>query len=295
MINEEKPNRNGFTLIELLVVIAIIAILAAILFPVFAKVREKARQAACSSNEKQLALGVIQYESDYDEMLPGLDFSPIGGGQESQGWAGRIYPYVKSTSVFTCPDDTTPPQGSMTPISYLFNPSLGDYNHKILYHVPALVAPTKTILFIEGAGEVTDVTNSNEGSSNSHSSPVFLSDYIDTFPSGGKWATGFLNGKPNSSSTDRFTSPDGRHSGGSNYILCDGHVKWMRGTTVSMGQTQGNSQCNQDGQNTPSGITGCQTDGSGYPLTGQHLGFAAGTEGNFQDGVTPVAATSSPI
>ena len=65
-----KPKQQGFTLIELLVVIAIIAILAAILFPVFAKAREKARQASCSSNEKQLGLGIIQYVQDNDEMFP---------------------------------------------------------------------------------------------------------------------------------------------------------------------------------------------------------------------------------
>src|ERR1700749_5072233 len=95
--------KSGFTLIELLVVIAIIAILAAILFPVFAKVREKARAISCLSNTKQLALGCVQYSQDNDEKSADGD-DPTGLGS---GWAGQIYPYVKSTAVFTCPDDSS--------------------------------------------------------------------------------------------------------------------------------------------------------------------------------------------
>ncbi len=109
---------KGFTLIELLVVIAIIAILAAILFPVFAKAREKARQITCLSNMKQLGLGLTQYEQDYDEFLPTQIGDGAGGGAEgflvngttpvSQvNWAGDIFPYVKSLGVFLCPDATS--------------------------------------------------------------------------------------------------------------------------------------------------------------------------------------------
>jgi prepilin-type N-terminal cleavage/methylation domain-containing protein len=100
----KSSKRYGFTLIELLVVIAIIAILAAILFPVFAKVREKARQISCLSNMKQLALGEVQYNQDYDEKYaPGASTYGLG-----TGWAGQIYPYVKSVNVFICPDDNSP-------------------------------------------------------------------------------------------------------------------------------------------------------------------------------------------
>jgi prepilin-type N-terminal cleavage/methylation domain-containing protein len=105
--------RKGFTLIELLVVIAIIAILAAILFPVFAKAREKARQISCASNEKQLGLGIIQYVQDYDERFP--DYAG------DYGWAGQIYPYVKSTGVYKCPDDSNTAASPKVPISYQFN------------------------------------------------------------------------------------------------------------------------------------------------------------------------------
>lgn len=95
--------RRGFTLIELLVVIAIIAILAAILFPVFAKAREKARQSSCLSNTKQIALSILQYAQDYDERFPQTYFSPSTG---NQCWAMVVMPYVKNQQVFDCPSDS---------------------------------------------------------------------------------------------------------------------------------------------------------------------------------------------
>ncbi|MGD9520072.1 MAG: prepilin-type N-terminal cleavage/methylation domain-containing protein, partial [Armatimonadota bacterium] len=96
---------SGFTLIELLVVIAIIAILAAILFPVFARAREKARQASCQSNEKQLALGLLMYAQDYDEMLPPNAISPPPIG--ALRWPARGMPSRKNEQRFTCPREMT--------------------------------------------------------------------------------------------------------------------------------------------------------------------------------------------
>jgi len=99
--------KKGFTLIELLVVIAIIAILAAILFPVFAQVREKARQASCASNEKQLSLAILQYVEDYDEAYPyGNEAGHVWSTTPSCKWDIDIAPYVKSLQVFYCPDDS---------------------------------------------------------------------------------------------------------------------------------------------------------------------------------------------
>jgi len=101
---------RGFTLIELLVVIAVIAILAAILFPVFAQAREKARQATCLSNLKQLSLGVLMYVQDYDEQFPppaGLVYtSPVGKSNcmECNGWELLTKPYTKSDNLYLCPD-----------------------------------------------------------------------------------------------------------------------------------------------------------------------------------------------
>lgn len=111
---------RAFTLIELLVVIAIIAILAAILFPVFAQAREKARQISCDSNMKQLGLAVIQYTQDYDDVYPigeidGLQWN--NNGNTPYDWAQMIVPYVKANGVYGCPDDfgDAGPAGELQP------------------------------------------------------------------------------------------------------------------------------------------------------------------------------------
>lgn len=96
--------KSGFTLIEILVVIAIISLLAAILFPVFAKARENARRASCMSNQKQLALAILQYAQDYDEHLPSY-WNGRTGSEDT--WPQQIYPYTKSTQVFYCPSNSS--------------------------------------------------------------------------------------------------------------------------------------------------------------------------------------------
>src|SRR5687767_53025 len=100
--------KSGFTLIELLVVIAIIAILAAILFPVFARARENARRASCQSNMKNIALGFKQYIQDYDELYPralaGVAVNPKVG---NMNWADQLDPYIKSSQIWQCPSDAT--------------------------------------------------------------------------------------------------------------------------------------------------------------------------------------------
>src|SRR5947208_15595614 len=99
-------SRQGFTLIELLVVIAIIAILAAILFPVFAQAREKARQTGCLSNLKQIGTGLMMYTQDYDEAYPcnwyGGLWDTLPNGKQYK-WMDAVYPYVKNEQVFSCP------------------------------------------------------------------------------------------------------------------------------------------------------------------------------------------------
>jgi len=110
-------HRKGFTLIELLVVIAIIAILAAILFPVFAQARAKAKQASCLSNMKQIGLGLMMYAEDYDQTLPSsyyyLNGASSGGGY--MHWSGMIMPYVKNEKLFVCPES---PFGGYAPTCY---------------------------------------------------------------------------------------------------------------------------------------------------------------------------------
>ena len=122
---KSSHSRKGFTLIELLVVIAIIAILAAILFPVFARARENARRSSCQSNLKQIGLGVIQYVQDYDEKLPASRFNYSPPVLHS-----LLQPYLKSFQIFTCPSNTQNKNlfdGSDTVSnSYLWNGGSGD-------------------------------------------------------------------------------------------------------------------------------------------------------------------------
>src|SRR5919205_521722 len=121
-----RAKSAGFTLIELLVVIAIIAILAAILFPVFARARDKARQTACLSNMKQIGTGIMMYAQDYDELLPPSRNNSTGGVTP---WHWLIQPYVKSLPVFKCPSNqqtggvvNTPVRGMpLIPRSYYSN------------------------------------------------------------------------------------------------------------------------------------------------------------------------------
>lgn len=219
----QKTNYRGFTLIELLVVIAIIAILAAILFPVFAKVREKARQTSCLSNEKQLGIGFMQYAQDYDEAFP---YTPYWD-TNNKAWGSAIYSYVKSTQLYQCPDDTHV-AATTAAVSYAFNGDMADTNIGVtvpLFKLSLLNAPASTIMLFEVTGVTADVTNP-------------ANDYSPA-GNGGAWRwssydTGEMGQPPHNSSIDVIYNT-GRHTDGSNYLLADGHAKWMRGSAVSAG------------------------------------------------------------
>ncbi len=270
-----KDRSQGFTLIELLVVIAIIAILAAILFPVFQKVRENARKIACLSNTKQIGLGVTQYQQDADEKCPN-GVNPYGGGQ---GWAGQIYPYVKSTGVFLCPDDSATLKGGdgtpFNPASYAYNSQVtiacahAQANQKVVdsdrpdsLSLASYGSPAKTVLLAEIANstgyDVANGTNAGvpgktadgdalQGNYGGSAGGYGIGGSYDpsgynsnmNVPGGTatslKWATGYLRNSRTGVALKDFTGPMGRHNGGSNFIMADGHAKWFRPENVSGG------------------------------------------------------------
>ncbi len=267
MINNGSNIRkqSGFTLIELLVVIAIIAILAAILFPVFATAREKARQTSCASNLKQLGLAYVQYTQDYDEQSPGGIYEGNGlynavtGGSGRMSWLYSLNAYTKSTGIYACPSDATLPVDSTHFVqSYAINMNIGWTGTNAAPIRPAAVsqfsAPTKTILFteIQGNGSVDSSTAAiwalaGNGEAGGGNGGVDLSacngSPAGSGSSGGtqKYATGYFSNTNLSLAPvlKDFSSPLGRHNLGANYAMADGHVKWLPGTAISRGENNG--------------------------------------------------------
>lgn len=166
--------RLAFTLIELLVVVGIIAALAALLLPVFAATRERGHRTQCLSNERQLGMAILQFAADNNEMLFVAGANPHGFGYAGLGlgWAGRSYPYVKSISVFRCPDDATADvsageSGSLNgaalqAVSYSLNSNLGGINYPAIAKAKPIppvalgqiAAPVRTVLLFEVSGDV---------------------------------------------------------------------------------------------------------------------------------------------
>lgn len=229
---------QGFTLIELLVVIAIIAILAAILFPVFARARENARRASCQSNLKQLGLGMLQYSQDYDESYP-IGNSWAAGVNLGWGWASRIYPYVKSQQVYVCPSISNKATAS---ISYVYNLAVGRFDtgggNGIAGKLAAFTQTPKTVLLFESTGHTCDF-NGLDATDNVADRPsqsvagTGLDTNISTYQSC-FMATGPMdNGSACTSASPNCKPP--WHLEGTNYLLADGHVKWLLSTAVSPG------------------------------------------------------------
>jgi prepilin-type N-terminal cleavage/methylation domain-containing protein len=240
-----RKHCTGFTLIELLVVIAIIAILAAILFPVFAQAREKARQATCLSNMKQIGLASNLYVQDYDETFPGHNW-PQGEGLHALpdgrryrghvGWPLLFYPYIKNLGVFICPSDDNPRDG------WTDNGKANPYNNTWGKPIPLSYSENADIyltpLEFNGAPlKLAEITFPSDTYWIADARFSFVG-FHGMFP---KWPEGF--------NRIRFTKPCAglvfnsgpalkpgfenpgqcvRHNEGNLVVFTDGHAKWLR-------------------------------------------------------------------
>ena len=222
--SESSTRRKGFTLIELLVVIAIIAILAAILFPVFARARENARRASCQSNLKQIGLGILQYKQDYDERYPAATVNI--------GWAYTTQPYMKSTQILQCPSESTP--GNSDPNAEPSSGTYGNTSYTDYAYNPGLG-------YVANLG---DVGRSDAGVPN----PVVTIMVCDSVPYNASdntpYGTGYncngiigLNGTGDCGTQALNIPAATRHLESANYLFCDGHVKSAKPTQIYGGIT----------------------------------------------------------
>ncbi len=251
----------GFTLIELLVVIAIIAILAAILFPVFAQAREKARQISCTSNIKQIALATMMYCQDYDEQFP-IGYVDDTATNTVTSWPGEIAPYLKSTGVLVCPDDAMAGQVdknkgwgfdisySSNSLSYINWGSWGTPQQETLLGpmggenavwddntegLPLSLSdaqisfPADSILFAETWS--TDCAK-GDGHANASTAPDWnvslITDGTANYePIGSTTNNGSFPNGANGSTSSHMRAGSGDVGGIQNFAFCDGHVKAM--------------------------------------------------------------------
>lgn len=237
---DERRRSTGFTLIELLVVIAIIAILASILFPVFARARENARRASCSSNLKQIGLGTLQYAQDYDERLPFFYYGPNGDASDPATtanarykWMDAVYPYIKSEQLFVCPSDAN---GSTNKYVYYRNLTAtttnlyGSYGLNIMYRYDPDPATRQPPSGSNGDGLSLAALQDASGT-------VWAGDIVSgtaalafgwqclTGAGCGNQPTPVINNTVTPNQIDRLVA---RHLETTNVLFCDGHVKAQR-------------------------------------------------------------------
>jgi prepilin-type N-terminal cleavage/methylation domain-containing protein/prepilin-type processing-associated H-X9-DG protein len=248
--HSEKKNRYGFTLIELLVVIAIIAILASILFPVFARARENARRASCASNLRQAGLATMQYVNDHDEYYPPawntLGITPPGGdwltpGSGTWTWQQILYPYHKSIQVFLCPSNTYgqsaanartgnyfASQGVICPGGYNPGPPQtggcsANNGRGFALHSAKIVQPSLVYMAMDGMNYSSSYTVGRNCDCKEGFLPGNGGNVIETCT----WD--LTSAKIRQAKRD---FEDGRHLKGVNIVYADGHVKYSKSVVV---------------------------------------------------------------
>lgn len=241
----KKQNRTAFTLIELLVVISIIAVLAAILFPVFARARENARRASCMSNLKQIGLGFMMYTQDYDEMMPPAitvnnpspPFESYVSTDRRWYWGHLVYPYTKSPQLYYCP--SSPRESTFRRQNYGVNvvivPKLNG-SAPTPVSLASIVSPAQKYLVMDSGEYLIESPRQAIASQG-----------------GGHWY--YLPGMGLGGGTCGDGAPaectGGRHFEGINMIFADGHVKWLKS---SVAVTQ--AKRHEDGQTSAWSRTG---------------------------------------
>jgi len=225
--------RRGFTLIELLVVIAIIAILAAILFPVFAQARESARRSACTSNMKQVTTAILMYTQDYDEVLP-FQGNPANVTQDIGNyatsafavWINAAQPYVKNMGVWYCPSSLKHPSAPPTAVSdsnYWYN---GHASGKAL---AAITLPADSVLFVEWKYRTASTGQRPYAGRPCPPTapPANPSACPDTWHNNSEWGSNHVTGDPAQAAIGQRASIRGAP-----FPFVDGHVKFMRTAQV---------------------------------------------------------------
>jgi prepilin-type N-terminal cleavage/methylation domain-containing protein len=221
--------RRAFTLIELLVVIAIIAILAAILFPVFAQAREKARQTSCISNLRQVGTASLLYAQDYDEYTVGTE----RGDNPEYFWGEMLEPYLKNRQILECPSSSRKPQFS-APVpgfpqgigyEWSYNYAINDIKDQggnsigaAFAHFAEFTKPADTVLILDGW-------------------PVSAAPAADEERHEIGWVWGSRNGTVNA-----LEDGNPRHSAGFSLLLCDGHAKWRSRVKLANGTYVGGTR-----------------------------------------------------
>ena len=235
-----RRSRRGFTLIELLVVIAIIAILAAILFPVFAKAREKARQTSCLSNLRQLGTGLLSYAQDYDERLPAAaTWCNWGNVQFNRQYMQQTQPYIKSYQLFACPSMNTrncyngsiPHHGVNSMIDNGLLPS----NFVLSYGYNECLMNSwrdgAAVNAMQAAyGTAPGAINNARGEYKLATATVTAQDVVIADSCGlanNGWRIGWANECAAQCNAGRMVDQNTRHNGGGNICFADGHAKFM--------------------------------------------------------------------